>query len=108
MQLQSYDQITPQFLENYRKDKDLSLAIFWEAVGCSRSRGLRYENQKVKLPETVKRLVFLHYGVGIPTDCQSEEFHEFVEAFKSSGAPAAVKAAKLIEQAHSLLTEAAQ
>jgi len=52
--------------------------------------------------------VFLHYGVGIPTDCQSEEFHEFVEAFKSNGAPAAVKAAKLIEQAHSLLTEAAQ
>lgn len=103
LQIESFEQITPEFLEQFRTERDLSLAVFWNAIGCSDTRGFRYEKKKTEIPEVVKRLVYLHYGVGIPTDCQSAEFLKFRNALRSTNAVRVVQAASLIQQAKALL-----
>lgn len=109
MQLERYEQITPEFLEQYRvKELDLSLEKFWGAVGCSTTRGLRYETGKHEIPEVVKRLLFLHYGAGIPTDCESEEFHDFFEALRNGKTIALSRVINLLKKADALIEEAAQ
>lgn len=103
MELNSFDQLTPEFLREYRDSKRLRLIDFWGAIGCTTSRGFSYETGKTEIPEVVKRLVFLHYGVGIPTDCQSEEFLKFRDTLRSINAVKVAKAAELIQQAQALL-----
>lgn len=103
MELKSFDQLTPQFLRDYRDSKELRLVDFWGAIGCSTSRGFSYETGKTELPEVVKRLVFLHYGVGIPTDCRSEEFADFVKVVRNCNAYKVSQAVKMIDAARTLL-----
>lgn len=83
MELERYEQIDPQFIKTLRENMGLSLDKFWSAVGCIPSSGFRYEEAKVKMPEAVKRLLFLHYGIGIPTDFESERFRHFIESMRT-------------------------
>lgn len=107
MQLERFDQITPEFLVEYRvKVLDLSLEKFWGAVGCSAPRGLRYENGKYEIPEAVKRLVFLQYGVGIPTDCEGEDFQNFLEALRNGRTLTLSKLLGVLGQTNDLLGQA--
>lgn len=86
LQLERYEQITPEFLEQFRTKRNLSLAVFWNAIGCSDTRGFRYEKKKTEIPEVVKRLVYLQYGLDIPTDCQSEAFQKFEAVVRNNNA----------------------
>ena len=83
MRLDSIDQVEPDFIKDYRKSLGMPKCRFWGAIGCSETRGLRYESGASKLPETVKRLLFLQYGVGIPTDCKSRAFRDFENSVRS-------------------------
>lgn len=103
MELDNIEQLTAEFIENYRKGLNLSLEQFWGAVGVSAPRGYRYESELINLPDTVKRLLFLQYGVGIPTDCQSEDFQNFAAAMRQSNPFKVGQAAKLIREAQQLL-----
>lgn len=84
MQLERFEQVRPEFVKQLREELGLSLDKFWSAIGCTDTRGFRYESGQTEMPEVIKRLVFLHYGVGIPTDCQSAEFQRFVESVNTS------------------------
>lgn len=103
MELDNIEQLTAEFIEKYRTELGLSLDRFWGAVGISAPRGYRYETEANNLPDTVKRLLFLQYGVGIPTDCQSEDFLNFAAAMRQSNPFKVGQAAKLIREAHHLL-----
>ena len=103
MQLDSIEQVTAEFIEAYRTERGLSLEQFWGAIGLSPTRGYRYESEVYKIPDTVRRLLFLQYGAGIPTDCQSEDFINFVAAMRQSNPFKVGQAAKLIREAHQLL-----
>lgn len=103
MKLKNIEQVEPDFLKELRESMDLSLDKFWGAVGCARSRGLRYESGQHEIPEVVKRLVFLQYGLGIPTDCHSDNFHAFVETLRAKD-PNVGEAVRIIDQARALLT----
>lgn len=105
LQLNSIDQISPEFLKAYREEKKLFLKDFWGAIGCTTSRGHSYEIGKIETPEVVKRLLMLHYGLGIPTDCQSEEYENFAEALRNGNLTNVGMAAKLLEKAHALLID---
>lgn len=85
IKLERFDQITPAFVKELRESMNMTLAEFWGAIGCRDTRGFRYEASQSKMQEDVKRLLFLHYGVGIPTDCQSPKFHQFVEFIRTKG-----------------------
>lgn len=103
VQLEDFDQIAPEFLKQFRKGKNLTLEGFWCVIGCDRTAGFRYEEGKSKIPETVKRILYLHYGVGIPTDCQSDEFLQFVEYLRTKDTlNQAVQVLKDISQQRSL------
>ena len=104
MQLNNIEQVTPDLISKYREELGLSLEKFWSEVGCSRSRGLRYETGHTGIPEVVKRLVFLHYGVGIPTDCRSQEFQDFMHNMRTRSINVG-KVTRLIEEARELLEE---
>ena len=105
MQLNNIEQVEPKFIKKYRDEVlKISLDQFWGAIGISAPRGYRYETEAYKMPDTVKRLIFLQHGVGIPTDCQSEDFMNFVAALKHSNPYKIGQAAKLIREAQALLT----
>ena len=53
MKLKNIEQVEPDFLKELRESMDLSLDKFWGAVGCARSRGLRYESGQHEIPEVV-------------------------------------------------------
>lgn len=103
MELHSIDQLDGDFIESYRLHLGLSLERFWGAIGVSAPRGYRYETKVHKLQDAEKRLLFLQYGVGIPTDCKSEDFQNFVAAMQQSNPFKASQAAKLVREAHQLL-----
>ena len=103
MQLTSFEQINPEFLRKYRESRKESLKTFYGALGSSISAGHSYEKGITNIPEETKRLLFLHYGLGIPTDCQSEEFLKFHDTLRSINAVKVAKAAELIQQAQALL-----
>lgn len=104
MKLTTFDQVQPAFISEYR-DKVLKISLdkFWGAVGVAPVRGHRYETGVTKLPDTVKRLVFIQYGAGIPTDCASPEFMDFVATLRNSNPKKSAKAVKLIREAQALL-----
>lgn len=106
MQLTTFDQVNPEFLEAFRNERELSLERFWSEVGCSATRGLRYETRKTEMPEVVKRLVFLHYGVGIPTDCNSDEFQLFVDSLRNGKTLTLSKVIGLLGQVNNVLGQA--
>lgn len=68
-----------------REESKLSQTKFWGAIGISLARGNRYETGKAAtIPGDVKRLVFLHYVIGIPTNATPDELHDLMQ----SAAPA--------------------
>lgn len=103
MQLDNIEQLTGEFIKNYRTELGLSLEQFWGAIGVSAPRGYRYESEMISVRDLIKRLLFLQYGLGIPTDCKSEEFLDFAAAMRQSNPFKVGQAAKLIREAHQLL-----
>jgi hypothetical protein len=106
LQLTTYDQIVPEFLIQFRKSRKESQTTFWAALGVPVTTGCSYEIGRSQIPTETKRLLFLHYGLGIPTDCQSEEFQRFVELLTNGKTLAISKVIGLLSQANTLLAEA--
>jgi transcriptional regulator with XRE-family HTH domain len=75
---------------------------FWGAVCVSGSRGCAYETGKTPIPAAVRRLLFLHYVLGIPTDINDREVKELAKV----AAPAR-RARRQMDAASSLIDEAA-
>lgn len=75
--------LTPEALTELRKAKGLSQRAFWHALGYSNTRGCSYEAGRTAIPEHVRRLVYLHHVLGIPTDIDSKEFRAFEQRMKA-------------------------
>ncbi len=73
MEIQKQSDINAETVKRLRTSLDMRLIDFWPPVCITASRGCAYEKGKTEIPETVKRLVFLHYVVGIQTDLSAEE-----------------------------------
>ena len=105
MQLTSFEQINPEFLRKYRESRKESLKTFYGTIGSSISAGHSYEKGTTNIPEETKRLLFLHYGLGIPTDCQSEEFQLFVDALQGGKTLTLSKVIGLLGQVNTLMMD---
>lgn len=71
--------LTGEALRQMRIARRLSAEEFWSAMGYKLSRGYHYESGKGKIPEHVRRLVHLHYVLGVPTDPDSPEMAAFAK-----------------------------
>lgn len=75
--------LTPEAVTELRKAKGLSQRAFWHALGYSNTRGCSYEAGRTAIPEHVRRLVYLHHVLGIPTNIDSKEFRAFEQRMKA-------------------------
>lgn len=92
--------LTGPQLREIREAKALSQAAFWGAIGVKQPAGHGYENDR-EMPESVRRLVYLHYVVGIPTDAEPS-----VLAAVGQAATAAHQARRDLRRAETLATSA--
>ena len=101
--------LTGEDLRTLRMSMGMSLKDFWGAAGYSLSRGCAYETGKTDIPGHVRRLMYLQYVLGIPTDIDSQEFRDFEAALKSNNPVQLNNARKALESGidfmHSALTE---
>lgn len=82
---------------------------FWGAICVSLSRGNAYETARTKpIPPEVRRLVYLHYVVGLPTDATKEELAGAVSSVNQARAAGKIitEAGKLTSKAMAALTQA--
>lgn len=77
MNIETEDDVKALSVRRLRESLELSQAKFWEMVGVSPLRGHRYENGIThSIPRDVRRMVFLHYVIGIPTDASPESLRK--------------------------------
>ena len=70
---------TPQMLQEIRTARGLSVKEFWGRLGYSPSRGYAYEAGRSQVPEHVRRLIYVEYELGIPTDPASDDGKKFAQ-----------------------------
>lgn len=104
MELKTPNEINGSDIRALRMARNERLEDFWGAVGYSTSRGSAYETGS-PLPEHVRRLVYLHYVVGIPTNMQGAEFRDLANAIESGSARKIQEARSLLEKQQALLAE---
>ena len=97
MEIKKTAEICGGTLRKLRESRGERLEDFWGAVGYSTSRGSAYETGS-PIPEHVRRLIFLHYVVGIPTDLQGSEVIDLATAVENGSA-------RRLEEARALLVE---
>lgn len=83
----------------------MSLRDFWGGVGYTLSRGHSYETGKTPVPEDVRRLVYLEYVLGVPTDPDSEEGRKFASELKEKHPIRLNNAVKLVEKGIGLMQD---
>lgn len=80
MSIETEDDVQPLAVQRLRNSLNLTQAIFWQAVGVTLQQGHRYENGLTKdIPRLVRRMVFLHYVIGIPTDADPAELRRMLQ-----------------------------
>ena len=96
---------TAQTLQRMRLERGLSVEEFWGAMGYKTSRGYHYEAGKSKIPEHVRRLVHLHYVLGVPTDPDSAEQATFMKAIEEQQPIRLNNVVKKLERGIGLMTD---
>lgn len=67
MKITKESDINGQTMKDLRIQLGLSQKTFWGAVCVSNASGSNYEKGNLAIPAPISRLLFLHYGAGIPT-----------------------------------------
>ena len=80
MQDENTTRLTPAIIRQMREGRGMTIKQFWGRVGYSMSRGHAYETSRTELPEHARRLIYLEYVAGIPTNIDSEQFRQFEAA----------------------------
>lgn len=80
MDIKTEADITARTARQLRDARKLSQKEFWGAVCVTGARGCAYETARTSpIPPEIRRLVYLHYVVGIPTDATREELQGTVD-----------------------------
>lgn len=112
MKIEKEGDINALTVKALREGLKLKQPDFWQAVCVSKGRGCAYETGRTApIPAEVRRLVFLHYVVGVPTDMTSTELKELSELAKFASPVRRARremhaASNLIDQASELLKQA--
>lgn len=112
MHIETEGDIDAATVKALRESLKLTQSEFWEPVCVRKGRGCVYETGRTApIPAEVRRLVFLHYVVGVPTDLTSKELAELAELAKFASPVRRARremhaAADLIDQAGELLRQA--
>lgn len=108
MAIESESEFNALSVKKLRTELNLTQRKFWEAVCVPNTRGCAYETGRTPIPAEVRRLLYLQYVIGLPTDITSKEIKELA-AIASPARRAqrqATLAADFIDQAGVLLKQA--
>lgn len=104
--------INAKTVKELRTKLGMTQEKFWTAVCVSKGRGCVYETGRTDpIPAEVRRLVFLHYVVGVPTDMTSPELKELADVARFASPVRRARremhaASDFIDQAAELLRQA--
>lgn len=74
MEIKNEDAFTGECARLLRERKGMSQGKFWGAIGVSITTGCAYETGKTaEIPRPVRRLLYLQYVAGIPTDATADD-----------------------------------
>lgn len=77
MKIEKESDINDETVKALRESLKLSQKEFWGAVCLTGARGCAYETGRTKpIPPEVRRLVYLHYIIRLPTDIDGKEMRE--------------------------------
>lgn len=74
MKFQTESEINGPAAKELRESMKANLKDFWGAICVTKPSARAYEGGRVAMPAYIKRLFFLHYCLGFPTDITTEEF----------------------------------
>jgi len=97
--------ITGDSVRKMRQDLSLSQRAFWERIGCTVPTGCAYETGRSRIPEPVRRLIYLQYVVGIPTDIDSKEFRQFESGIKNNNPASLITARRVLETGIGIMSD---
>lgn len=103
MKITNESEINGLSAKKLREDMKLTQAEFWGAVCVSNARGCAYETGRTEVPAPIKRLLFLHYVLGVPADTSSKEMQELAKV-----ACPARRARRQMESATRMIDEACE
>ncbi|NTE96730.1 hypothetical protein [Agrobacterium tumefaciens] len=111
MKIENESEITGPVARQLREGVGLTVVKFWGDVCVTANRAWRYENGHSELPQPIRRLIYLHYVVGVPVDLHSKELAELAELAKFASPVRRtrrdiVTASGFIDQAAELLKQA--
>lgn len=106
--IQSQDDVTPEAVKALRAQLKLTQEGFWPPVCVPAMRGCHYETKRTPIPVEIKRLIYLHHVLGIPTDIKAGDINDIAETAKSVriAQREIEKAEALVAKAGNLLGEA--
>lgn len=81
--IHSEDDVTPGAVKALREHLRLTQGKFWPPVCVPKMRGCHYETKRTPIPVEIRRLIYLHYVVGIPTDIKASDINDIAETAKS-------------------------
>lgn len=76
--------LTGPDLQDMRQKRGMSVKDFWDRVGYSLNRGYAYEAERSQIPEHVRRLIYIEYVLGIPTNPDSDDGRQFAEILQQN------------------------
>lgn len=79
MEIKNESEINGVWALGHREQLNMKQAEFWRPVCVSGSRGCAYETGKTPIPAAIRRLLYLHYVLGIPTDISGREIKELAK-----------------------------
>jgi hypothetical protein len=89
---------TGEGLRQMRLGRGMLIKDFWGNIGYSVSRGHAYETGRSKIPEHARRLIHLHYVLGLPTNPDTPEGRELAERLKQQHPIQLGNAVRMVEQ----------
>ena len=81
--IKSQDDVTPEAVKALRAHLKLTQEGFWPPVCVPAMRGCHYETKRTPIPVEIKRLIYLHHVLGIPTDIKASDINDIAETAKS-------------------------
>ncbi|MND38632.1 hypothetical protein D3C76_47600 [compost metagenome] len=108
MEIKNENEISGVAAQAMRERLKLTQKEFWRPVCVSGARGCAYETGRTPIPSPIKRLLYLHYVLGIPTDMSPREASDLAKvAAPARRARRQMDAAtRMIDEASAMLTQA--
>lgn len=100
--------ITAPVAKALREGSGLTCRAFWAVVGVKHDTATNYERGVSRIPESVQKLLFMHYIAGIPVDAEPQQWRDIGHLIALHGEALAELRGKVVRQLADLVPEEAE